>query len=122
MCEWRLESVCMCSAALLLYQRCQQPNKTCAVIQRKERTTCWWQDNNTTDGLISPLHLPAKSRAPSPPPLYTHTHTHISEWAIIAPLISICSMLLMQGRPIDTLQKGGQYYYNRKEIYFLIIM
>lgn len=50
-----------------------------------------------------------------------NTHT-LSEWAIIAPLISICGVLLMRGRPIDTLQKGGHQHYNRKEIYFLIIM
>lgn len=36
-----------------------------------------------------------------PPPI----HTSLSEWAIIAPLISICYVLLMRGRPIDTLQK-----------------
>lgn len=37
----------------------------------------------------------------APPPI----HTSLSEWAIIAPLISICYVLLMRGRPIDTLQK-----------------
>lgn len=89
-----------------------------------KRTTCWWLDNNAANGLISPLHLPARSRAPP-------IHTPLSEWAIIAPLISICCVLLMRGRPIDTLQKRGkkrekrggrQQHYNRKEIYFLIIM
>lgn len=92
-----------------------KPTKTRAFIRHKERTTFWWQDNNTTNGLISPLHLPARSRGPP-------IHTPLSEWAIIAPLISICRVLLMRGRPIDTLQKGGQQHYNRKEIYFLIIM
>lgn len=54
----------------------------------------------------------------------SHTHTP-SEWPIIAPLISICGVPLMRGRPIDTSQKGrvgGQQHYSRKEIYFLIIM
>lgn len=61
----------------------------------EKRTTFWWLDNNATNGLISPLHLPARSRAPP-------IHTPLSEWAIIAPLISICCVLLMRGRPIDT--------------------